>query len=143
MFITLIFCVWMAHSESKPSKTHAQPEPVVAAADELDGKPFFNRELSWLEFNRHVLEEATDDSLPVLERLKFLSIFSTNLDEFFMIRVSGLKEQIHEGIGGGSPDRMTAAQQIHGLYSRASPLLPIHSSYLLANALPPLATAGA
>ena len=102
----------------------------------------FNRELSWVEFNRRVLNEAMDDSLPLLERLKFLAIFSTNLDEFFMIRVSGLKEQIHEGIGGVSPDGLTAAEQIDEIYSRLKPLLEAQSAYLRENVLPGLAKAG-
>ena len=75
-------------SKQIETATQATPEPA------FDGKPYFNRELSWLEFNRHVLDEATDDSQPLLERLKFLSIFSTNLDEFFMIRVAGIMEQL-------------------------------------------------
>jgi polyphosphate kinase len=86
----------MTHGERKTIKAatanNAPPEP--GASNGADVDRYFNRELSWVEFNRRVLEEATDDSLPVLERLKFLSIFSTNLDEFFMIRMSGLKEQI-------------------------------------------------
>lgn len=102
----------------------------------------FNRELSWLNFNRRVLNEATDETHPVLEQLKFLSIFSTNLDEFFMIRVSGLKEQIHEGIGGVSPDGMTANEQLEELYTRLQPLLDVQSFHLNESVIPALAKSG-
>src|SRR3984957_13533712 len=63
---------------------------------------YFNRELSWLEFNRRVLEEAQDPTVPLLERLKFLAIFESNLDEVFMVRVGGLQQKVVLGIAYGS-----------------------------------------
>ncbi len=130
----------LAASKRSPKPAPTVPEP--ERPDPLEGKRLFNRELSWLQFNGHVLDEATDETLPVLERLKFLSIFSTNLDEFFMIRVSGLKEQKAEGVGELSPDGMTAAEQLDEIYRRLRPMLKRQVSYLHENVLPALKRSG-
>ena len=90
-----------------------QRNPGVEPSDGIEKSSLFlNRELSWLRFNLRVLEEAEDKRLPLLERVKFLTIFATNLDEFFMIRVSGLRRQAAAGTGGTTPDGMTPSEQI-------------------------------
>lgn len=107
-----------------------------------DNRFFFNRELSWLEFNRRVLQEAQDSATPLLERLKFLSIFSTNLDEFFMIRVSGLKEQIAEGVAELSADGMSPDEQMRAISETLRPMLGDQMACLHQEVLPGLAANG-
>src|SRR5438270_1095592 len=78
-----------------------------------DSSLYINRELSWLEFNRRVLEEAQDQRVPLLERLKFLAIFASNLDEFFMVRVGGLQQKVQANVVRGSgADRMPPREQL-------------------------------
>ena len=85
-----------------------------------EGSPkFLNRELSWLEFNQRVLDEALDEGLPVLERLKFLAITASNLDEFFMVRVGGLRLLVKQGITTPDPSGMTPTQQLQAISQRA------------------------
>ena len=82
-----------------------------------DATLFFNRELSWLDFNDRVLHEAQDPRTPLLERLKFAAIFSSNLDEFFMVRVSGVIEQIEAGVGPSTPDGFSPSQVMEAIRS--------------------------
>ncbi len=88
-----------------------------------DPKNYFNRDLSWVEFNRRVLEEALDPELPLLEKVKFISIFCTNLDEFYMIRMAGLKEQIAANVLEPSIDGLTPLEQLQQIEQKIQPML--------------------
>lgn len=133
---------------AKPAKSHTDPEtgePVkLSLPRNLRHQKhlLFNRELSWLEFNRRVLDEALDDRHPLLERMKFLAIFSSNLDEFFMVRVSGLQEAVEAGITDTSPDGMTPAQQLAEISSQLRPLLELQTKCWQETILPALAAEG-
>ncbi len=94
----------------RPSRDQDLPQGLFPQDPSL----FINRELSWLEFNQRVLEEARDQRHPLLERVKFLSIVSSNLDEFFMIRVAVIKEQVVADVAEYSPDGRTPLQQLQG-----------------------------
>jgi polyphosphate kinase len=106
-----------------PEDRRADPSGATLSPKLMDARQLlFNREFSLLEFFRRVLEEGLDETQPLLERLKFLAIFSSNVDEFFMIRVSGLKEEFEHDVTELSPDGMTPGSPRSGNDScRCSP----------------------
>lgn len=111
--------------------------PAAAGAED-----FFNRELSWLQFDERVLEEAVDSTVPPLERLKFVAIFGGNLDEFFMKRVGGLKLQLASGVAKVSPDGRTPAEQLAAIGAEVRRLYARQRDVLQGSVLPELARHG-
>jgi len=103
---------------------------------------FLNRELSWLDFAARLLDLVADDRLPLLERVKFLCIFSAGLDDFFQVRVAGLEDQVAAGLRTRSPDGMGPSEQLTAITERATALVARHSGYFLDRIGPALTAAG-
>ena len=113
------------------------------SGDALGDQPrFLNRELSWLEFNARVLALADDPQVPLLERVKFLAIFSSNLDEFFQVRVAALKDMVAAHLGSTSPDGRTAARQLEEISDRVGTLVSEQEAIYHERVKPALAAAG-
>lgn len=137
-------------SEIETVKQQVLPTALPAAttpaedADEqrLPRDRYLNRELSWLDFNTRVLALAEDASLPLLERAKFLAIFASNLDEFYMVRVAGLKRRAETGLSVRSADGRSPTEQLELIAARAQEIADRHARVFLDSVLPSLTAEG-
>src|SRR5919112_1204058 len=115
--------------------------PYVPEADDLDlsfPDRFLDRELSWLRLNQRVLELAEDDSLPLLERVRFLAIFASNLDEFYMVRVAGLKRRIAAGVAGRAASGLLPREVLHEILETTADLATRHAHVFRDQVIPAL-----
>jgi polyphosphate kinase len=122
----------------KEARIHEFPKPVEVAIAPSKSQLFFNRELSLLAFHARVLEEALDPGNPLLEKLKFVSIFASNLDEFFMIRVSGLQEELEQGVTEVSADGTSPAEQLSQIREQVVKIVAEQARILREDILPKL-----
>ncbi len=131
---------------SRPSAPQPQPQSNLTDPRDpcsvADPRLYVNRELSLLAFQKRVLEEAEDPHNPLLERVKFLSIFGSNLEEFFMVRVAGLKRQVESGVLECGPDGLTPKQQLNAIHGEVSKLIQAAQNHLRQQILPALQEAG-
>jgi polyphosphate kinase len=129
---------------AEPEEGERTPPPAESEPPNpfADPKNFINRELSWLEFNRRVLEEAQDPTQPLLERVKFLTIFSSNLDEFFEIRVAGIKQQIESETSDIGPDGLSPTETFHEIGKKVRELVATEYTLWQNELLPELAKNG-
>src|SRR6185437_6261478 len=118
------------------------PDAVQPQRDFSDPANFINRELSWLEFNRRVLEEAQDPTQPLIERVKFMTIFSNNLDEFFEIRVAGIKQQIQSETSDVGPDGMSPTETFNAIQRLVHELVATQYDFWKKELMPALAKNG-
>src|SRR3954466_15742379 len=125
----------MRHHEPVPPESPSRTSPLPADR-------FLNRELSWLDFNARVLELAEDETRPLRERGKFLAIFASNLDEFYMVRIAGLKRRQTMGLTVRSPDGLTIREQLARVTERTRDLEHRHASVFLEDVAPRLEEAG-
>ena len=130
-----------AHASSVEKLRNNGHQP-AAAVDLKDPSLYINRELSLLSFQRRVLEEAQDETNPLLERVKFLSIVGSNLDEFFMVRVAGLKRQVEAGSMEVGPDGMSPADQLEAIRSEVTSLMTVAARCYRKQLAPALESAG-
>src|SRR5437763_810797 len=126
----------------KRKRRKQQTQSVMNPVLQLGPERYLNRELGWLEFNRRVLDEALNPETPLLERIKFLAIFSSNLDEFFMVRVSGIRAQVELGIIQRSSDGRTPAEQLAAIKPVVEALTERQRYCLFDELLPQLARHG-
>src|SRR2546429_260446 len=132
-----------ARTEEEESSAVAAPKVVQTAHDRFgDPKNFINRELGWLESNRGVLEEAQDERQPLIERVKFLTIFSSNLDEFFEIRVAGIKQQIESETSDVGPDGLSPSEVFDRIQKTVRELVAAQYALWKNELLPELAKNG-